>query len=192
LNVVIGDEIDDLYLKPFNISREKVIETVNKEDVRKPMNFGDYTIILYLKNFGKHYLLVDGRWKPISSTLVISAVYIVDQQIIHNIDANNPLAVLERFAEEFGYEIELGDQKSKFIHDSRIKIPTVDNIGDFTSLIKNSMRITDNGSTDIGSYLGDYLAKPEQFEENLYANIALAYFISIDKYTQYLKTKKFL
>jgi hypothetical protein len=43
--------------------------------------------------------------------------------IVQNINIKNPLAVLEQFANEFGYEIDIGGQKSKFIHDARIPIP---------------------------------------------------------------------
>ncbi len=189
MKVDIEDAIEKLYLKPFNITREKVIEAVTKEDVRKPIKFGDYTVILYLKNFGNHYLFVDGRWNRDSSTLLISAVYVVDQQIIQNMGIENPLAVLEQFAKEFGHLIEIGDQKSKFLLDAKMPIPFVKDYEDFSKVLYSNIKILD-GETDMS--LGDVVASPETLGDRYYANITFAYFINFEKYSQNLRSNNFI
>jgi hypothetical protein len=180
------------YLIPFNITSDQVVETVTHQDEKKVINFSDYTVILFLKKFNNHYLFVDGRWKPLTNSLLVASVFIVDKHIIQNIGVKNPLAVLEQFANEFGYEIGIGGQKSKFIHDARIAIPHVDSGEELSRVIYNTIKISDNGN-NVGSYTGDMLVKVEDLGGGrLYLNVSLAYFISVDKYSEYLKSNNYI
>jgi hypothetical protein len=99
-----------------------------------------------------------------------------------------PLAVLEQFAKEFGYDIEIADQKSKFIHDARIQVPFINSMDDFTKILYTNIRLSDNESYNIGACLGDMLASAQELGGKFYVDISLAYFINTDKYTEYLKS----
>ncbi len=156
--------------------------------MKKTINFPDYIIILFLKKFDSHYILVDGRWKPSSFSLLISSAFIVDQQLIKNLPIDNPLAVLEQFAKEFGYEIKIGDQKSKFIHDARLEIPIENEMDDITKVLNDNISILNEG----GEYLEDMLVRPQILEGKIYVDVALAYCISTEKYRQYLKSNNFI
>jgi hypothetical protein len=123
---------------------------------------------------------------------LISSAFIIDQQLIKNIHIDNPLAILEQFANEFGYDVEIGDQKSKFIHDARIEIPFDSTMDDFPNLLHSNIKLSDNGSYDIGACVGDMIANPQELGGKVYVDISLAYYINTDKYTQYLKSNHFI
>ncbi len=193
MNVIINDVVKNNYLTPFNITLEQINETVIKEDVKKPINFPGFTVILFLKKFDNHYILVDGRWNPSLFSLLISSAFIIDQQLIKNIPINNPLAVLEQFANEFGVEITISDQKGKFIHDARIEVPIQSSMDvDIAKVIKDNISLSDDGSPAVGKYLGDLLVRPQELGGKIYVDVALAYYISVEKYSQYLKSNNFI
>jgi hypothetical protein len=60
MHVIIQDVIRDNYLIPFRITREQINETVTHETAKKIMNFSGYTVILFLKKFDSHILLLMG------------------------------------------------------------------------------------------------------------------------------------
>jgi hypothetical protein len=49
MNVIIDPVLEDRYLNPFGINREQINDTVIHEDVKNLMNFGEFTLILFLK-----------------------------------------------------------------------------------------------------------------------------------------------
>jgi hypothetical protein len=119
-------------------------------------------------------------------------VFKAGEELIKNIQISNPLAVLELFANELGYEIEIGDQKSKFIHDGVMKIPNYDPKEEITNVVFQNVAIIDDGSKIKEGFLGDLLANPKDIGGTLRVDIALAYFISIKKYTEYLTSNNLM
>jgi hypothetical protein len=193
MDVIIEDVVKNNYLTPFKITPEQVKETVNHETAKKTMDFSGYTVILFLKKFDTHYILVDARSDPSLSSLLISSAFIIDQLVIKNISIDNPLAVLEQFAKEFGAEITIRDQKSKFIYDARIVIPIENprNV-DIAKALRDNISLSENGSPAIGNYLGDMLLRPQVLGDKIYVDIALIYYINTKKYSQYLKSNNFI
>jgi hypothetical protein len=51
MSINIEDVVRDIYLIPFNITREQIEETVIDEDVRKTINLGDLVVVLLLEKF---------------------------------------------------------------------------------------------------------------------------------------------
>lgn len=190
MKIIIDPVVENRYLIPFRISPEELNDTVIREDVKKLMNFGEFTLILFLKKFNGYYILVDGRWHPASFSLLISSAFKIDEQLIGNISIENPLAILEKLANEFGADITIGDQTVRFSHDARIEIrlkPQRDE--DFMSLVNRHISFSENGTPTTGGYLGDMLVRPQQSGGKLFADIALLYRINVDRYTQYLQAK---
>ena len=146
MKIDIPDVIEKEQLIPYNITHDQVDNTVTHEDIKKVIKLGrNMTIILFLKKFNNHYLFVDSRWISESQTLQVINVLIIPDQFIQNMPIDNPLAVLEQFSYKVGYNIEIGDQNEKFIHDATIRIRLAPN-QDFYKTLYSSMKITDDDS----------------------------------------------
>lgn len=185
--------IEKQYLIPFGITREQINETVIHEDVKKPINYGEFTLILFLKKFDNYYVLVDGRWHPSAFSLLISSAFKVPQELIGNMPIDNPLTVLERLANEFGIDITIGDQTSRFIHDARIVIPIENHMGeDLMSVVNRHTSFSENGMPARGNYLGDTLARPNLLGDKISVDVALTYRINVDRYRQYLQSNNLI
>ena len=146
MHVIIEDVVSDNYLIPYKITREQINETVTHETAKKIMNLSGHTVILFLKKFDSHYILVDGRWNSSTSSLNISNAFIFNEELIKNIPIDNPLAVLQHFANQFGMEIRIGDQKGKFIDYFRIETP-IENVRsneDVANIIFHSISHSNN------------------------------------------------
>ena len=194
MNVIIEDVVRDNYLIPFKITREQINETVTHETVKKIINFSGYTVILFLKKFDSHYILVDGRWNSSTSSLNISNAFMFHEGLIENISLDNPLAVLQHFANQFGVEIRIGDQKGKFIDYVRLETPleNVRSAGDVANIILHSISHSDNELSDTGGYLTEMIHRAQVIGGKLYIELSMLYRINTEKYTKYLKSNNLI
>lgn len=194
MNVIIQDVVRDNYLIPFKITREQINETVTHETAKKIINLSGYTVILFLKQFDSHYVLVDGRWNPSTSSLNISNAFIFNEELVRNIPIDNPLAVLQHFANQFGVEIRIGDQKGKFIDYVRIESP-VENVRsneDIANMIFHNISHSNNEPPNTGGYLTEMVHRAQVSGGKLYIELSLLYRINTEKYTEYLKSNSFI
>jgi hypothetical protein len=194
MNVIIQDVVRDNYLIPFKITREQINETVTHETAKKIINLSGYTVILFLKQFDSHYVLVDGRWNSSTSSLNISNAFIFNEELIRNIPIDNPLAVLQHFANQFGVEIKIGDQKGKFIDYVRIESP-VENVRsseDIANMIFHNISHSNNEPSNTGGYLKEMVHRAQVSGGKLYIELSLLYRINTEKYTKYLKSNNFI
>ena len=194
MNVIIQDVVRDNYLIPFKITREQINETVTHETAKKIINLSGYTVILFLKQFDSHYVLVDGRWNPSTSSLNISNAFIFNEEMVRNIPIDNPLAVLQHFANQFGVEIKIGDQKGKFIDYVRIESP-VENVRsneDIANMIFHNISHSNNEPSNTGGYLTEMIHRAQVSGGKLYIELSMLYRINTEKYTEYLKSNNFI
>jgi len=194
MNVIIQDVVRDNYLIPFKITQEQINETVTHETAKKIINLSGYTVILFLKQFDSHYVLVDGRWNPSTSSLNISNAFIFNEELVRNIPIDNPLAVLQHFANQFGVEIRIGDQKGKFIDYVRIESP-VENVRsneDIANMIFHNISHSNNEPPNTGGYLTEMVHRAQVSRGKLYIELSLLYRINTEKYTEYLKSNNFI
>jgi hypothetical protein len=194
MHVIIQDVVSDNYLIPFKITREQINETVTHETAKKIMNLSGHIVILFLKKFDSHYILVDGRWNSSTSSLNISNAFIFNEELIKNIPIDNPLAVLQHFANQFGIEIRIGDQKGKFIDYFRIETP-IENVRsneDVANIIFHSISHSDNELASTEGYLTEMVHRVQVLGNKLYIELSLLYRINIEKYTEYLKSNNFI
>jgi hypothetical protein len=190
VKVIIPDVTKENHLTPYNITHERVVETVTYEDVKKIINLGrNFTVIMFLKNFKNHYLFVDSKWDTSTKLLEVSSVLIIPEQFVSTMSIENPLAVLEQFSNKIGYNIEIGDQNSKFIHDATVQLPII-NDSEFVKLLYRKLKITDDEGKKAGPYIGNFLFR--RVLNTSYVDIALAYFINVQKYTDYLRASGLL
>ena len=195
MNVIIADAVRNNYLIPFKITREQINETVTHETAKKIINFSGYTVILFLKKFDSHYILVDGRWDSSTSSLNISSAFIFNEELIENIAIDNPLSVLQHFANQFGVEIRMGDQKGKFIDYVRIETP-IENVRsdeDIADIIFDNISHSNNEPTSTtGGYLTGMVQRAQVLGSKLYIELSLLYRINTEKYIEYLESNKFI
>jgi len=194
MNVIVQDVVRDNYLIPFKITREQINETVTHETAKKIINFSGYTVILFLRKFENHYILVDGRWNSSTSSLNISNAFRFHEELIKNIPIDNPLAVLQHFANQFGVEIRIGDQKGKFIDYVRLETPLeyVRSTGDVANIILRSISHSDNELSSTEEYLTEMVHRAQVLGGKLYVELSMLYRINTKKYTEYLKSNNLI
>jgi hypothetical protein len=194
MNVIVQDVVRDNYLIPFKITREQINETVTHETAKKIINFSGYTVILFLRKFENHYILVDGRWNSSTSSLNISNAFRFHEELIKNIPIDTPLAVLQHFANQFGVEIRIGDQKGKFIDYVRLETPLeyVRSTGDVANIILRSISHSDNELSSTGEYLTEMVHRAQVLGGKLYVELSMLYRINTKKYTEYLKSNNLI
>jgi hypothetical protein len=183
VEVEIEGQIYDLYLAPYKITREQVIDTINNSDITKTIRQGGYTLALSLKRYDRYYILVDGR--PKDSSILVSSAYKFHEDLIRDLPPDNPLGILEQFAKKVGFELRIGDERSKFIHATEIRLPKANPTDDFGRIMEENVSIffdeNHNDPTKPVS-VGDMLMRPRDMGGLLYVDVALAYCISTSKY----------
>src|SRR5215208_5581112 len=160
MKVIIPKFTREVFLTPVSISEEQVHDTLHNEDIKKIIKYGDYTIILFLKKFNGYSLLADGRWNPESKSLLLSAVYKIFSHILNDLNIQNLLLILQKFAQDFGYNIEIGDQYNKFIYyESKIPIKEIHSMEELMKFMRTGIKVQNlNQSKD--NYAGFSLIKP--------------------------------
>ena len=189
MKVILDETIDEVYLKRFNVSPDKVIHSIENPDSKKIIKLQDYKVIYVLKKFDNYYLLIDGRSET-EDEVKVDSVFIVGKQIVQNISIENPLTVIALLANEFGYHLEIGDHTGKFIQDAEIKI--LHNRTSIKKKILNNTLITDDGKIVNAIGLISTVADSEVNEGTELINICFFYCISLNKYMYYLKTNNLI
>jgi hypothetical protein len=78
-------------------------------------------------------------------------------------------------------ELQIGDERGKFIHDASIKVPKIRSEKQYGEIMSRLIKILDwdSGSTDIA--LQDSLLKLRRGENSDFVDVALAYCVSSGK-----------
>jgi hypothetical protein len=196
MSINIADVLRDRYLIPFNITREQVEETIIDEDVRKTMNFGDLVVILLLKKFDNYYIFVDARSNLTFSQINVASAFKIDQQLIGGVSIDNPITVLKQLANNFGADVSIGGQTSKFIHDAQVEFPKENRTNsEIESEVFRRIAFSENGVPIIvigGNYVGDSLVGHRELGDKVHVDVVLAYQINADRYRRYLQSNNLL
>ena len=196
MNIHVDNLIREQYLDPFGISLSQAETAARHHDYKKVMRIKDGpTIILFLKKMNGHYLLTKGTWNaPIYDIEDVFKIY--DDFIVSQEDIN-PLQIMQKIADRFGYDLIFGKRVEKYIIEERIRIPKVSNPNEFmNNLIGNYIKIPEmfskSSPQDYGSTttLIDTKAMLEQGIDNDFLNIAFLYALDAAKYKNYLDRSK--
>ena len=192
MDIHVDNLIREQYLDPFGISLSQAETAARHHDYKKVMRIKDGpTIILFLKKMNGHYLLTKGTWNaPIYDIEDVFKIY--DDFIVSQEDIN-PLQIMQKIADRFGYDLIFGKRVEKYIIEERIRIPKVSNPNEFmNNLIGNYIKIPEmfskSSPQDYGSTttLIDTKAMLEQGIDNDFLNIAFLYALDAAKYKNYL------
>ena len=190
MKVILDETTDKVYLKRFSISPDKVIQSIENPDSKKIINLQTYQVIYVLKKFDNYYLLIDARKETAGEEVKIDSLFMIDEQLVQNISIENPLTVIALLANEFGYQLEIGDHTGKFIQDAEIKI--LHNRTSIKKKILNNTMITDDGKIVNAIGLISTVADSEVIGGTEHINIYFFYCISLNKYMYYLKTNNLI
>jgi len=190
LKVILDETTDKVYLKRFSISPDKVIQSIENPDSKKIINLQTYQVIYVLKKFDNYYLLIDARKETAGEEVKIDSLFMIDEQLVQNISIENPLTVIELFVNEFGYQLEIANQTSKFIQNVEIKI--LHNHTSIKKKILNNTMITDDGRLINAKGLLSLVADSKVIDGIEHINIYFFYCISLNKYMYYLKTNNLM
>lgn len=192
MKVILDEAINDAYLKRFNISPDKVIQSIENPDSKKIINVQSYQVICVLKKFENYYLFIDARNETAGEDEVkIDSAFMIGELLLQNIPIENPSAVLELFANEFGYQLEIGDYRGKFIQNAKIKT-SHNHTGIKKKILNNTLITDDDGRLINGTVLSSLVADSKVIDEIEHINIYLFYCISLNKYMHYLKTNNLM
>ena len=133
--------------------------------------------------------MIDAR-NETGEEVKIDSVFIIGEQLVQNISIENPLAILELFANEFGYQLEVGDYTGNFVQNIEIKIPH--NHTSIKKKILYNTLITDDGKIVNAIGLISTVANSKVIKGIEYINIYFFYCISLNKYMYYLKTNNLI
>jgi len=121
--IVIPNEVRLHYLIPSRIKDAQINQTVTNPTHRRDINFDDYAAGLFLRRFDTCFILVDARQETPTAPQVIESAFTFNPELIENIPNDNVLAVLERCANEFGVDINIGNQRGRFFQNAEITVP---------------------------------------------------------------------
>ena len=192
LKIIIDEEIEKIYLKRFNISLDKVIYSIDYPDSKKIIIFQNFKVIYILKKFDNYYLLIEGIIIDIEKEIKVKKVFVVGEQLLQNISIENLLEVIELFANEFGYQLEIANHTDKFIQNVKIKIlQNQQHISIKKKILYNTV-ITDDGRLINGTGLLSLVADSKFIDGIEHIDIFIFYCISLNKYIYYLKTNNLI
>jgi len=192
LDIHVGNLIREQYLDPFGISLSQAETAARHHGYKKVMRIKDGpTIILFLKKMNGHYLLTKGTWN--APVYDIEDVFKIYDDFIGSQEDIDPLQIMQKIAEQFGYDLVFGKRVEKYIIEERIRIPKVSNPNEFmNNLIGNYIKIPEMFSNSSPQQYGstraltDTKAMLEQGINNDFLNIAFLYALDAAKYKNYL------
>ena len=114
-DIVFGDLFKKEISKKYQISEDDVTKVIKGPDEVKRINleFG-HELIFYLKQMPEGYhLLVDCHLK--GNQVIVITAYKIFPDLLKEIDSDDPLVVLEKFANKFGLPIQIGGFEEKYI-----------------------------------------------------------------------------
>lgn len=185
-------ESDHFYkylMKPCNITKNEVEEVIESSDHKHKFEGNNLTKVLFIKHTPKDYfLLVDANLKDGHHS--IQTVFRIFPHTIKGTDIKNPVHVLQKIANDFGYTLQVGDHYSKFIYKKTLEVLKSNQNSRSPSQLENDLgpylRPVDykHNSGDIA--LGSSIVIPKVGSSDYDSlDIEIAYLISLKKYLAY-------
>lgn len=196
MDIHLDNLVKEQYLDPFGINLSEAESAARNHDYKKVMRIKDApTIILFLKKMNGHYLLTKGTWN--APVYGIEEVFKIYDDLIDSREDINPLQVMQKIAERFGYDLIMGERVEKYIIEEKIRIPKVSNPNEFmNNLIGNYVKIPEMFSKSPpqgpGGVRGltDTKVMLEEGLGNDFLNISFLYALDSAKYKTYLDRKQ--
>ncbi|HJT82973.1 MAG TPA: hypothetical protein VJ697_00700 [Nitrososphaeraceae archaeon] len=191
MKIIVDEETEKIYLKRFNISIDKVICSIENPDSKKIVNIQNFKLISVLKKFDNYYLLINGRIDT-DTEIKIDRVFIIGEHLLKNISIENPLEIIEQFANEFGYQLEIANHTGKFIQNVKLKILANRHTSIKKKILYNTLITADDGRIISGTGLLSLCADSKIIDGIEHIDIFFFFCISLNKYMYHLKTNKLI
>ena len=160
----------------FNVLEKEVIETIKGPDEIKRINLdSNHQLLFYLKKLSVgYYLLVDCQLRENQN--VVQYAYKIYPDFMEQINSNDPMIVLEQFANKFGLEIQIGGFVEKFIAGDSFPV----GIG------QQPQNIVNISNPQNHSFLQSMMMRVRNEGQFQILDVSLAYCIDTTEYQKYL------
>lgn len=175
MTIIYSDLFTKHCEKWFGIKRDDAQKTMLEPDFQQKLVSQGLQMRLYLKLFGKQYLLVISHYDG-ANTNVQLAFKLKSEWIEQIADKNDILKIVQSFAMQYGLPLKIGQQSGKFIYNELIPIRRADltNIMFFHNPSKH--KFIANTMIRVVNPAGQY-----------YAQCAIAFCIDVDEYLKALE-----
>lgn len=159
--------------KPFKLDRKEVQQSMAYPDQHQKLVSQGLQIWIYLKKFEKYYLLTYGHIE--GSNYLVELVFKLKEDLVNRAQNQLPQHVLHALALQFGLELQIGQQKGKFIYNELIPVTST-----------NPAKIVHVVNPNNHSFITSFFIRPLQQHDQNYAQVAIAFALDKDEYKQWL------
>jgi len=175
-DIIFSDLFKNESSKKFNISEEEVRQTITGCDNYKRINLGpNHQILIYLKKLSTgYYLLVDCQLKGDQN--VVQNAYKIFPDLFSEFESDEPMIVLEKFAQKFGLTIQIGTNEEKFIAGDSFPVDTSQQQQNIVKILNPTNH----------SFTQSMMIRMRDEVGAKFVDISLAYCIDTHEYLNYL------
>ncbi len=186
MSINLEDRTSNTYLKPLNLGKQLAEEAIRNPTYHRFINLDEsFTIGIFIKKYRDYNMLVQTRQGPNNHSNVYS-VFVLDDSFFNNVNEVNPLLVLDNFVKRFGYDLEIGSQKGKIIHDESVKLSEGEKFNPM-KFFSDHIKIKDEGIEGINPELIIEM-RPRDLDGSVFVDIAIAYSINMSLYLSFVKS----
>jgi len=175
-DIIFSDLFKNESSKKFNITEEEVRQTITGCDDYKRINLGsNQQILIYLKKLSAgYYLLVDCQLK--GNQNIVQCAYKIYPDLFAEFASNEPMIVLEKFAQKYGLTIQIGNHEEKFTAGDSFPAGTAQSTQNIVRILNPSNH----------SFIQSMMIRMRDEGGLKYVDVSLAYCIDTTEYLNYL------
>ena len=174
--IVFGDLFRNEISNQFQISENEVTQAIRGPDEIKRISLAPgYQLLFYVKQMPAGYhILVTGELKE--DQFIVQNTFKIFPDLMKEIDSNDPLVVLEKFANKFGLPIQIGGFEEKYM------------AGDsFPILPGQNLNIVEIVNPQNHAFIQSMMMRVRNDNQSQFIDVSMAFCIDKDEYQKYLE-----